>query len=78
MSDIFNKIQKILSRQFGLKIEQIQPEAKFRDELGADSRDFLEIIEIFEQNFKIKIDPYEACLIVTVQDALKYIEQKIN
>jgi acyl carrier protein len=78
MSNILVKIQTILSKQFGLKIEQIQPQAEFKNELGADSRDFLEIIAIFEDNFNININQQEASSIITVSDAITYIEQKIN
>jgi len=77
MSNILKKIKQILGRQFSLNVDQIQPEANFKEELGADSRDFLEIITILEEEFDIEINQDEATFILTVDDAIKYIEHKL-
>ena len=70
MSNILKKIKQILGRQFSLNVDQIQPEANFKEELGADSRDFLEIITILEEEFDIEINQDEATFILTVDDAI--------
>jgi len=70
------KVQKILSYQFSLNETEIQPETKLELELGADSRDLLELMATFEITFDIEIDYEDVTEIVTVQDIIDYIDNK--
>jgi acyl carrier protein len=70
------KVQKILSYQFSLNETEIQPETKLELELGADSRDLLELMATFEITFDIEIDYEDVTEIVTVQDIIDYINNK--
>ena len=73
---ILKEIQKILSYQFSLKESEIEPEAKFELELGADSRDLLEIMSKIEETFNIEIAYEDVYEILTVKDAVIYIFNK--
>ena len=64
----------MLSYQFSLKPTEIQLETKIELELGADSRDLLEMMVSFENVFNIEIAYEDISDIITVQDALTYIE----
>lgn len=68
----------MLSYQFSLKPTEIQLETKIELELGADSRDLLEMMVSFENVFNIEIAYEEISDIITVQDLLFYLKHKIR
>ncbi len=68
------KIQEIIVDQLGVNADQVKPEAKFVDDLGADSLDLTELIMAMEEEFGVEIDDEKAQEILTVQDAVKYIQ----
>lgn len=74
-NDTLSEIQRIVSEQLGVDEAQVQPEASFTQELGADSLDVVELVMAFEETFEIEIDDESAGKIQTVQDAIDYIEQ---
>nr|YP_009496008.1 acyl carrier protein [Rhizosolenia setigera]YP_009496065.1 acyl carrier protein [Rhizosolenia setigera]AWT38448.1 acyl carrier protein [Rhizosolenia setigera]AWT38505.1 acyl carrier protein [Rhizosolenia setigera] len=78
MSFIFKKVQETLSYQFSLKPTEIQLETKIELELGADSRDLLEMMVSFENVFNIEIAYEDISDIITVQDLLFYLKHKIQ
>jgi acyl carrier protein len=69
----FDKLKEILADVLGVKIEDIKAESKFVDDLGADSLDLVELIMSFEDKFGIEISDEEAEKIISVKDALDYI-----
>jgi len=69
----FDKLKEILVDVLGVKIEDIKAESKFVDDLGADSLDLVELIMSFEDKFGIEISDEEAEKIISVKDALDYI-----
>ena len=69
----FDKLKEILADVLGIKIEEIKAESKFVDDLGADSLDLVELIMSFEDKFGIEISDEEAEKIISVKDALDYI-----
>lgn len=69
----FDKLKEILVDVLGVKDEDIKAESKFVDDLGADSLDLVELIMSFEDKFGIEISDEEAGKILTVRDALDYI-----
>ncbi len=73
-NETLTEIQRIVSEQLGVEANQVQPEASFTKELGADSLDVVELVMAFEEAFEIEIDDDSAGKIETVQDALNYIE----
>ena len=70
------KITEIIVEQLGVKPEEVNPEASFVDDLGADSLDTVELVMALEEEFGIEIPDEDAEKIQTVGDAIKYIEEK--
>lgn len=70
----FEKVKEILVDVLGVDPEDVKPESKFVDDLGADSLDLVELIMAFEDKFGIEISDKEAEKIVTIKDALDYID----
>ena len=70
------KAKNIIAEQLGVKPEEVTPEAKFIDDLGADSLDTVELVMALEEEFGIEIPDEEAEKLVTVGDAVKYIGEK--
>lgn len=71
-----NRLKKIVSEQLGVEEAKITPESKFMDDLGADSLDTVELIMQLEDAFDCEIPDEEAEKIVSVGDALRYIESR--
>ena len=71
--ETFNAIKAIAADLLGVDPEKITPEARFREELEADSLDLVELIMAFEDKFGAEISDEAAQKIVTVGDAVEYI-----
>ena len=77
MSDVAEKVKKIIAEHLGIDdMEKITEDAKFIDDLGADSLDTVELVMAFEEEFGSEISDSEAEKILTVGDAIKFIESK--
>ncbi len=74
----FDKIKEILVDVLGVDEDDIKPESKFIDDLGADSLDLVELIMSLEDKFNIEISDEEAEKIVTVKDAMDYIDASLK
>jgi len=70
------KVREIIAEQLGVKKDEVTEDAKFIDDLGADSLDTVELVMALEEEFGIEIPDEEAEKMVTVGEAIKYIEQK--
>ena len=70
----FEKIQEIIADVLNIDIQEIKPDSKFVDDLGADSLDIFQIIMGIEETFDIEIDNDEADNISTVGDAVEQIK----
>ncbi|MBI5049363.1 MAG: acyl carrier protein [Nitrospirae bacterium] len=70
------KVKEIISKQLGVDIEKVTPEASFMDDLGADSLDTVELVMAFEETFNVEIPDEDAEKIAKVQDAVNYIKNK--
>ena len=68
------KVKKIIVEQLGVEAEEVTPEAKFIEDLGADSLDTVELIMALEEEFGIEIPDEDAEKIITVKDATEYIK----
>ena len=73
---IDERVQKIVCEQLGVNTEEVKLEASFIDDLGADSLDTVELVMAFEEEFGSEISDSEAEKILTVGDAIKFIESK--
>jgi acyl carrier protein len=78
MSDIQGRVTAIIVDILGVDEDKVVVEASFRDDLGADSLDLVELIMEFEEQFEATITDEEAKEINTVGDALNYIETRMN
>lgn len=76
MSDVAEKVTKIIVDQLGVSADEVKPEASFVEDLGADSLDLTELIMAMEEEFDIEIADDDAQKILKVQDAISYIENK--
>ena len=76
MASVAERIKQIVAEQLGVEEDQVTTEASFMDDLGADSLDTVELIMDFEKEFEITIPDADAEKIVTVGDAITYIEDK--
>ena len=74
--DISNKVKKMVSNHLGVEELKVTDEANFIDDLGADSLDTVELVMAFEEEFGSEISDSEAEKILTVGDAIKFIEGK--
>ena len=75
MSDTFNTIKDIVVNKLGVEESKVTAEARFIDDLGADSLDTVELIMQFEEDFGIEIPDEDAEKIVTINQAHEYINK---
>ena len=76
--DVFETLKQIVVEQLSVTPDQVTKDAKFQDDLGADSLDVVELIMKLEEQFNIHIPDDEAEKIVTVGDAVAHIEAKLK
>ena len=76
--DISNKVKNIVADHLGIDEAKVTEESSFIDDLGADSLDTVELVMAFEEEFGSEISDNEAEKILTVGDAIKFIESKNN
>ncbi|MBR1765626.1 MAG: acyl carrier protein [Bacteroidales bacterium] len=74
MSEIATRVTNIITEKLGVEESQVTPEASFTNDLGADSLDTVELIMELEKEFDLSIPDEEAEKIVTVGDAIAFIE----
>ena len=75
-NDILNKVVDTVVKNLGVDKNKVTPEAKFIDDLGADSLDLVELIMQFEEDFGLEIPDDDAEKILSVQNAIDYIQSK--
>ena len=78
MSDISDRVKKIVVEHLGVDEDKVVDNASFIDDLGADSLDTVELVMAFEEEFGSEISDSDAEKILTVGDAIKFIEGKSN
>jgi acyl carrier protein len=72
---IDQRVKDIIVEQLGVKPEQVTPEAKFIEDLGADSLDTVELVMALEEEFGIEVPDEQAEKLQSVGDVIKYIEE---
>lgn len=73
---VFDEVKEVVVEQLNVNPEEVKEEAKFIEDLGADSLDVVELVMALEEKFGCEIPDEEAEKIQTVGDAIKYIESK--
>ncbi len=77
MSEVSDKVKKIIADHLGIDdMSKITEDAKFIDDLGADSLDTVELVMAFEEAFDVEIPDEKAETILTVGDAISHLESK--
>jgi len=74
MSEIESKVKDIIVEQLNVTPDQVSTDAKFIDDLGADSLDTVELVMAFEEEFDIEVPDEEAEKLQSVQDVISYVE----
>lgn len=78
MSNIEDRVKKIVAEQLGVKEDEVKAEASFVEDLGADSLDTVELVMALEEEFETEIPDEEAEKITTVQNAIDYIQKNLD
>ena len=74
----FERVKKIVVEQLSVDEKEVTAQASFQADLGADSLDTVELVMALEEEFSLEISDEDAEKIATVQDAVNYIDQKVN
>ena len=72
---IETRVKEIIAKELEVDIKQLQPEAKFIEDLGADSLDIVELVMALEEEFGLDIPDEDADKLKTVGDAMNYLQQ---
>ena len=78
MSNVDERVKKIVIEQLGVKEEEVTNTASFVDDLGADSLDTVELVMALEEEFECEIPDEEAEKITTVQQAIDYVNANLG
>jgi acyl carrier protein len=78
MSDIGERVKKIVVEHLGVEEDKVTDVASFVDDLGADSLDTVELVMAFEEEFGVEIPDDVAEKILTVKDAIDYIKKRAS
>ena len=73
---VSDRVKEIVVEQLGVNPDQVTPEAKFIEDLGADSLDTVELVMAFEEEFGSEIPDEDAEKLQTVGDVIKYVEER--
>jgi acyl carrier protein len=76
--DIYERLKKIVIEELEVTEDAVRPEAKFQEDLGADSLDVVELTMKIEDEFGIKIPDEDVEKLLTIEDAVNYIEEKLK
>lgn len=75
-ASIEEKVKNIIVEQLGVSEDQVKPEAKFIEDLGADSLDTVELVMAFEEEFDITVPDEEAEKLTSVGEVISYIDEQ--
>lgn len=78
MSSIEKRVKEIIVEQLGVNENEVTPEAKFVDDLGADSLDLVELVMALEEEYNLEISDEDAEKILTVGDVIEYIQAHVS
>ncbi|MDP8210602.1 MAG: acyl carrier protein [Candidatus Stygibacter australis] len=76
--DVTAKVKEIIVEELGVDASEVTPEAKFIEDLGADSLDTVELIMKFEEEFDLEIEDDEAEKLTTVGEAINFLKGKLQ
>lgn len=71
-----DRIKEILAEELSLDVAEIAMESSIKDDLGADSIDMMQVVDVLEQEFDIEVDTSDLQEIITVNDIVTYLKNK--
>jgi len=77
MSDLEQRVKRIIVEKLGIDAEKITNEAYFIEDLGADSLDVVDLVMVFEEEFDLEIPDDEGMKLTTVGNAVEYLEKRL-
>ena len=75
---VIDELKELVAKKLSVDISQVTPEAKFTDDLGADSLDLVELVMELEEHFEIEISDEDSQNFQTVSDVATYVQSKKN
>ncbi len=78
INEVEAKVKSAVAEQIGKNVEEINNEASFKDDLGLDSLDLVELVMAFEDLFDITIPDEESEQLTTVQESIDYVTKKLG
>jgi len=78
LATVLERVSKVIVDRLGVDESEVKLEASFREDLGADSLDVVELVMELEDEFDMEISDEDAEKIATVGDAISYIESKVS
>lgn len=75
MSETLSKVSKIVSEYLGISLDQVKPESKLVEDLGADSLDQVELLMAYEEEFSIEVSDDDAQNLLTIDDIVKHVNK---
>ena len=75
-ASVQTRVKEIVCEQLGVSEEEVTPEASFIEDLGADSLDIVELVMALEEEYEMEISDEDAESIITVQDAVNFIQER--
>lgn len=75
---VFERVEKIITDVMAVKETEVSAETSLANDLGVDSLDYVALLQEFEAEFNIQIPDKDAQKLKTVEEAVKYIERKVN
>jgi acyl carrier protein len=78
MNDVADRVKKIVVEHLGVEGDKVVGSANFMDDLGADSLDAIELTMVFEDEFGVEIPDDQAETLVSVDDAVKFLEKALT
>lgn len=76
-TDVLDRITKVIVDRLGVDESEVKPEARFKEDLGADSLDVVELVMQLEDEFETEISDEEAEKIQTIGDAVEFIQKRL-
>jgi acyl carrier protein len=76
--EILQKVKEVVAERLGVEIERVTPQARYQEDLNADSLDVVDLVMALEDAFQIKIPDSDAGKIKTVQETVEYLKKALE
>lgn len=73
---MLEKMKSIIAEQLSVSQDEVKPESRFKEDLGADSLDLFELVMALEDEYSVEIPAEDLTALATVEDVIKYLQDK--